>query len=135
MHPNEALVRTFYESRKLNDRKTAWNLLAQDIRWHDPYPPPFGGDFEGAEAVLAFLFGTLVEEMEDSGIVLHDVVAGDSHAVSLVEWWAVLDGRRMDGREVGVFHIHDGRIAEAWFMTEDRKASDAFFSRHEHTAE
>lgn len=79
--------------------------------------------------MLEFLLGALVEEMEDSGIALHDVVAGDRHAVSLVEWWAVLDGRRMDGREVGVFHVRGGRIAEAWFMTEDREASDAFFSR------
>jgi hypothetical protein len=78
--------------------------------------------------VLEFLLSTLVEQMEDSGIALHDVVAGDRHAVSLIEWWAVLDDRRMDGREVGVFHVRGGRIAEAWFMTEDRGASDAFFS-------
>jgi ketosteroid isomerase-like protein len=129
MHPNEALVRAFYESRILGDRKRVRSLLTEDIRWHDPYPPPFGGDFEGVEAVLEFLMGTLVEEMEDSGIVLHDVVAGDHHTVSLVEWWAVLDGRRMDGHEVGVFHVRGTRIAEAWFMTEDRRASDAFFSR------
>lgn len=128
-HPNEQLVRHLYDARRRRDVDTVRSLLASDVRWHDPYPPPFGGDFSGADAVLAWMFGPLENEMEDSGLELHDVVANDRHAVALVNWWAVLDGRRMDGREIGVYHVEDGKVAEVWFTTDDKQASDAFFSR------
>ena len=127
-HPNEQLVRHLYDARRRGDLDTVRSLLASDVRWHDPYPPPFGGDFSGADAVVAWMFGPLASEMEDAGLELHDVVANDRHAVALVEWWAVLDDRRMDGREIGVYHIEDGKVAEVWFTTGDKQASDAFFS-------
>jgi ketosteroid isomerase-like protein len=127
-HPNGDLVRQLYDARRRGDAETVRSLLASDVRWHDPYPPPFGGDFSGADAVVAWMFGSLEKNMEDSGLDLHDVVANDRHAVALVNWWAVLDGRRMDGREIGVYHIEDGKVIEVWFTTEDKQASDAFFS-------
>lgn len=128
-HPNEDLVRQLYDARQRGDADTVRSLLASDVRWHDPYPPPFGGDFSGADEVVAWMFGPLDQGMDDSGLELHDVVANDRHAVALVNWWAVLGGRRMDGREVGVYHIQDGKVTEVWFTTEDRQASDSFFSR------
>jgi ketosteroid isomerase-like protein len=126
-HPNEDVVRSFYEARAKGDRDAIRRLLDSNVEWHDPYPPPFGGDFAGIDEVMDFLFGPLVQGLEDSGLRLHDVVANDRHTVALVEWWAVLNGRRMDGREIGVYHLQGDRIAEVWFTTEDKQASDAFF--------
>jgi uncharacterized protein len=128
-HPNEELVRRMYDARRRGDESAVRSILAPDVIWHDPYPPPFGGDFSGTDAVVAWMFGPLENELEASGLELHDVVANDRHAVALVDWWAVLDGRRMDGREIGVYHVLDGRVTEVWFMTGDKQASDAFFSR------
>jgi uncharacterized protein len=128
-HHNEDLIRRLYDARRRGDADTVRSLLAPDVLWHDPYPPPFGGDFSGSDAVVAWMFGPLENEMEDSGLELHDVVANDRHAVALVNWWSVLDGRRMDGREIGVYHIRDGNVTEVWFTTEDREASDRFFFR------
>jgi ketosteroid isomerase-like protein len=128
-HRYEEVVRKLYDARRPGDAASVRSLLASDVRWHDPYPSPFGGDFFGADEVIAWMFGPLAQEMEDSGLDLHDVVGNDRHAVALVIWWAVLDGRRMDGREIGVYHIEGGRVAEVWFTTEDKQASDAFFSR------
>jgi ketosteroid isomerase-like protein len=128
-HPDEDLIRALYDARGRADQEGVRSLLASDVRWHDPYPPPFGGDFSGIDEVVKWMFGPLANEMEDSGLDLHDVVANDGHAVALVNWWAVLGGRRMDGREIGVYHIRDAKIIEVWFMTEDKQASDAFFSR------
>lgn len=127
-HPHEDLIRRLYEARAGKDRAAVRALLTDDIRWHDPYPAPFGGDFEGAEAVMEFLFGTLETEMADSGLELHDVVANERHAIALVNWWAVLGGRRIDGREIGVYHLSGGKVTEVWFTTDDKQASDAFFS-------
>jgi hypothetical protein len=34
----------------------------------------------------------------------------------------------MNGREIGVYHVRDGKITEVWFMTGDKQASDAFLT-------
>jgi uncharacterized protein len=128
-HPNEELIRSLYDARHRGDAAAVRAILHPEVQWHDPYPPPFGGDFSGADAVVAWMFGPLESEMEDSGLELHDVVANDLHGVALVNWWAVLDGGRMGGREIGVYHVEDGKVTEVWFTTEDKQASDAFFSR------
>jgi uncharacterized protein len=124
----EAIVLAFHEARRRNDRAAARALLAQDARWHDPYPAPYGGDFVGADRIVRFLFDDLQTDIDDSGLDLHDVAVGRDHVVTLVNWWASRKGRRMDGREVGIYHVRDGKITEVWFMTGDQRASNAFFT-------
>lgn len=125
---DEATVRAFYEARRNKDRTKVRALLADEARWHDPYPAPYGGDFVGADAIMEFLFVGITTDVDDSGVDLHDVTVSDNHVVTLVDWWTSRKGRRMDGREIGVFHVREGRIHEVWFMTGDKYASDAFFT-------
>ncbi len=127
-HPNEGLVRRLYAARERGDLDTVREILAPDVVWTDPYPPPFGGTFHRRDALFEGLFAAIENDLEASGLELHDVVANDEHAVALVNWWAVRGGRRMDGREVGIYHVRDGRVTEVWFITEDKQASDEFFS-------
>jgi ketosteroid isomerase-like protein len=127
-HPNEELVRRLYQARERRDDPEIRRILAQNVRWHDPYPAPFGGDFHGVDDVVNGLFAAIENELEGSGLDLHDVVANDRHAVALINWWASRGGRRMDSREVGVYHIEDGKVTEVWFMTEDPQRATEFFS-------
>ena len=126
MHPNEELVRRLYAARAQGDNDVIREILAEDVFWSDPYPPPFGGEFHGIAELFDGLFLAIAEKLDDNGFDLHDVIANDTHAVALVEWWSVRHGRRMDGREVGVYHIREGKIQEVWFMTDDRAAAAAF---------
>jgi ketosteroid isomerase-like protein len=38
------------------------------------------------------------------------------------------EGRRLEDREVLVFHIRDGQVAEVWQYIEDQYTYDEFFS-------
>jgi hypothetical protein len=128
-HPHVKLIREFYVARARGDRKMIRAMLDEDVAWHDPYPPPHGGDLRGAEAVMRDIFDRAGELTNGSTCMwLHDVLANDAHAVALVNWWATYKGRTMEGREVAVYHIRDGKITEVWFYPEDKAASDAFFS-------
>ena len=127
-HPNEDLIRRLYDARARGDLEAVREILAPDVVWRDPYPPPFGGTFRGRDALFEGLFSALETDLDASGLELHDVAANDRHAIALVNWWAVRKGRRMEGREIGVYHVENGQVTEAWFMTEDPRASDAFFS-------
>lgn len=104
-------------------------MLAEDVAWHDPYPPPHGGDLRGAEIVFKDIFDRAGELTKGTTRMwLHDVLANDAHAVALVNWSATYKGRTMEGREVAVYHVSDGKIKEAWFYPEDKSASDEFFA-------
>ena len=128
-HPNVELIRRFYDARARGDRETLRAILDVDVAWHDPYPPPHGGDLRGAEAVFAEIFDRASELTEGTTCVrLSDVMATKAHAVALVNWSATHRGRTMEGREIAVYHVRDGKITEAWFYPEDKSASDEFFS-------
>ncbi len=127
-HPHVELIRRFYTARAENDRDTLREILATDVAWHDPYPPPHGGDLVGIEAVFREIIDKAGELTGGSTrLWLHDVLANDQHAVALVNWSATYRGKTMEGREVAVYHVHNGQITEAWFYPEDKAASDAFF--------
>lgn len=130
MHPNESLVRRLYDARARDDRPAIRACFATDVRWHDPYPEPHGGDLEGIDPVLAQIFDAAAAVTGDRGVfVLHDVLASDDHAVALVGWSASMPGKgRLDGREVAVFDVRDGVITQAWFYPEESMRYVDFFS-------
>jgi ketosteroid isomerase-like protein len=59
---------------------------------------------------------------------LHDVVANDEHAVALYVTRGEREGRTLENRDVLVSHIRNGKIAEAWLLTDDLYAADEFYS-------
>jgi ketosteroid isomerase-like protein len=127
-HPSAQLVRAFYDARARGDRAAIRRILAADIQWHDPYPPPHGGDLQGLETVLRDVFdGAAKLTGGSTRLWLEDVLANDRRAVALVGWSSTYRGRTMEGCEVALYTIRDGQIAEARFFPFDRAASDAFF--------
>ena len=127
MSPRD-LIRTFYDARARGDRTALRRILADDVRWHDPYPPPHGGDLVGADGVLAEIVeaaGALTSG--STRLTLQDIAADGPLVVALVRWSATMHGRTMEGREAAVYKVSDGQIVEAWFHPADQAASDAFF--------
>jgi ketosteroid isomerase-like protein len=59
---------------------------------------------------------------------LHDVVADDRHTVGMHLATGGREGRSLEDREVLVFHVRDGKVAEVWQYIEDQYAYDEFFS-------
>jgi len=125
---SEIVVRRFYTARAESDRDTVRALLADDVAWHDPYPPPHGGDLRGRDAVLRDVFDAAGELTGGTTRVwLEHVLATSRHVAALVGWSSTFRGRSINGRELAVFHVEGGRIVEAWFHPEDPEAVLAFF--------
>lgn len=127
-HPNEDLIRRLYDARARGDAATVRALFHPDVRWHKPYPEPFGGELEGIDALFEGPFRAYREDLDELRLELHDVVANDRHAIALVIWRAVRDGRPMEGREVAIHHVEAGRVTEVWFVAENEAAAVEFFS-------
>lgn len=47
MHANEQLLHRLYEARARGDLDVVREILAPDVRWHDPYPEPYGETWSG----------------------------------------------------------------------------------------
>ncbi len=103
-------------------------ILHEDVVWHDPYPPPHGGDLRGREAVFRDVFDKAAELTGGSTrLWAEDVLATDRNAVALVGWSSRYRGRSMESRELALFRIEDGTIREAWFYPEAPEEARAFF--------
>lgn len=125
----EAVIRSFYDARARGDRARLEQLLADQVRWHDPYPPPHGGDLVGRDAVLAEIVDAASRLTGGSTrLDLHASIADGVLVAALVRWSATMQGRTMQGQEAAVYKVVDNRIVEAWFHPADQAASDAFFA-------
>ena len=128
-HPNEDLVREGFAAFGRGDIEALRDrYFADDIRWHIPGRSPIAGDYHGVAQVLE-LFGRLFELSGGTlRIELHDVLANDEHAVALYTTHAEREGRRLEDKTVGTFHIRDGKITEVWTQVTDMYAIDEFWS-------
>jgi ketosteroid isomerase-like protein len=125
---SETVVRRFYAARAAGDRDTVRELVADDVAWHDPYPPPHGGDLRDRDAVFRDVFDAAGELTgHTTRLWLEQVMATGRHVAAMVGWSSTFRGRCMSGRELAVFHVEGGRIVEAWFYPEDPAAVMAFF--------
>jgi len=127
-HPNEDLVRQGYDAFARGDLDTLREVFAADAVWHTPGHNVLAGDHRGIDAILGF-FG---QTMELSGgtfrVELHDVVAGDDHAVGLHVARGQRNGRTLEDRSVLVFHVRDGQAVEVWQYNGDNDAVDQFLA-------
>jgi uncharacterized protein len=127
-HPNEELLRRGYDAFSKGDVETLRQVFAQDAVFHEPGRNPVSGDYHGIDQMLAF-FGTLAERSGGTfRVPLHDVVAGDEHAVGLHVAEGEREGRRLHSLQTLVVHVHDGRITEAWAHHYDQHATDEFWA-------
>lgn len=128
-HPNEAIVRELYDAFASADMSAVDRLLADDVTWQAPGIAQHAGTRRGKGELYASMArlaeltgGTLRSE-------LLDVVANDRRAMALQITRAERDDRQpLQDREVIVFELRGGRIAEVWEHPGDLHAMDAFFT-------
>jgi ketosteroid isomerase-like protein len=120
-----AVVRGLYDARARNDLAAAADLLAPDVVWHEPYD--YLGTLNGRDDVMDAIRQSMQETAGTFSLKVTDLLASDDHVVALVDFSAERHGQQMSGREIGVFKVDRGLIAEVWFYTaEDPDAVSEF---------
>jgi ketosteroid isomerase-like protein len=127
-HPNETLLRSLYGAFSSRDLSTVRTLFADDIIFHQPGRNPTSGDYQGIDGVLGLL-GALAERSGGTfRAEVHDVLASDQHAVGLLRVSAQRGPRTVDVPVVHVWHVRDGKLAEAWVHPADQSVLDEFWA-------
>ena len=125
MHPDAQVVMQGFAAFAAGDMATMKGLMADDAVWHSPGNNKFSGAHTGPDAIVR-LMASFSEEAEIVNTP-HDILASDDHVVVLVKSSATKGGETLDTDNVFVFHVGDGKVKEAWLMTSDQAAGDAFW--------
>jgi hypothetical protein len=127
-HPNEELLRKGYDAFSKGDMGTLRDLFDPNIKWHIPGRSPIAGDYNGVDEVFGF-FAQIAERSGGSfNIEIHDVLVNDTHGVVLVAARGERNGKRLNDRNVHVWHIQNGKTTEFWGHSSDQYAVDEFWS-------
>ena len=124
---NAEIVRRGYEAFQKGDLAAFADILADDCVWHVPGRGQLAGDKHGRHAIVEY-YGQLGELSAGSiAVELHDVVANEDHVVGLHRASAHRGERSYETTEAVIFHMRDGRIAEAWEHPYNLYAQDEIF--------
>jgi len=123
-HPNAEIVRRAFDAFASGDLDALGETFTGDVVWHVPGTNRFSGRFAGRDVAMDRL-----RRMREAGVEttleVHDVVANDEHAVSLVHLHVRnAAGQRYDQQQVQVWHMRDGRCHEYWAMNQDQAVLD-----------
>lgn len=122
MDPKERVIRELYKARARRDWDAVGSLLADEVGWHEPGEEDLSGDFRGRAEVVALLEKLVAVTRGTFQLDPEAFLNLDEHSVVLVRWWAERDGTRSHGRELAVYRISAGMIAEVWFYNEPSDA-------------
>lgn len=110
------LIKEFYAARARRDWVTVRELLARDVVWREAGEEDYSGEHHGRDEVTALL-RRLVEVTEGSfRLEALDFVVTAEHVATNVRWSAERSGTRVEGYDLAVYRIANGRIASAWFF-------------------
>jgi ketosteroid isomerase-like protein len=118
-HPNAALLRGAHEAWGAGNMQAMADVLDENVVWHEIGNPE---PVRGRAALAARMSGFEID------VTVHDIVAGDEHAVVLTNARATRDGRTLEYRTAEIYHLRDGKITERWAFSDDTAAIIAFFA-------
>ncbi len=129
-HPSATLLRQGYDAFAKLDMAALTALFDENVVWHNPGNNIISGDYTGRDAVFAMFARTLELNRGTGSFEVHDVVANNEHAVSLLRADVSRPdvGKRLSVKEIHVFHLRDGKISEAWVFSENQRLNDDFWS-------
>ena len=128
-HPNAEIVRRLHDAQQRADAVALMDLLADDVVWHVPGRNLLSRDYVGRAEVATFW--ARARELSGGTVrtELIDVLGGGTFGIALVRVFAEREGKSLGGQfQAFTYRIDNGKVAELWFMVEDRYAVDAFWS-------
>ena len=129
--PLGTVIRAFYDARRLARRTGDLSLLnpfiAADVRWCEPDVGAHMGVLEGRDAVLDMIRRALETTAGSFDLRVTSTVETATHVAASVAWSAVKGERRIEGQELAVFEVRNGRIVSAWFHPGDIADDEAFW--------
>jgi ketosteroid isomerase-like protein len=130
-HPNAALVRTFFDALVAGETERALGCYAEDGVYRVSGNNLVSGNYRGRAAILSHHIKLRELTGGTMRLTMDDLIAEQGHAVLFWHVTAERAGsaKRLDANGIMAFKVDDqGSFSESWFLYNDRRAYDDFFS-------
>lgn len=121
----EQMVRQAYAAFGQGDFDGYMSACTDDWVFHAPGRNRVSGDYRGKEGLMQLVQTVGAVAGASFREDVHDVVVNDTHAVVLAHHSLENGGQRHEYDTVHVYHLRDGKLAEAWECPADPVAFDA----------
>ena len=107
------VVRGIYEALGRGDMAGVLGAMADDIEWYEAEGLPYGGLYQGGEAVAQNVFGPLTRDIPNFAVTPEQFIAsGDTVAVVARYTGTAKDtGKDLDLPVVHVWDVRNGKLA------------------------
>ncbi|HEX6539695.1 MAG TPA: nuclear transport factor 2 family protein [Candidatus Dormibacteraeota bacterium] len=123
---NITLLGEGYAAFGRGDLDTVSRLFRADIVWHALRLGALSGDHAGRDAVFAF-FGRSAEMTQGTfSVVPEEILASETTGAVICRSRGTRSGRQLDDRQVHLYRLVDGQVAEVWQYT--GPAADDFWA-------
>lgn len=128
-HEDAKTIRIIIDAFQRADWDTVRRYWDDNIVVHYSGHGPLSGDHRGKDAVISML--QRLDELTENTfrMEIHDVLASEDHVVVLYNESAQRGGVEFSWNLVAVYHLRDGKIAEAWLHPGEQAELDEFLSR------
>lgn len=118
----EQMVRDAYAAFGRGDFDGYMSCCTSDWSFHVPGRSRMSGDYVGRDGLMGIVANVGAIAGASFREEVHDVVANDTHAVVLAVHSLERDGVPRTYNTVHVYHLRDGKLAEAWECPQDQAA-------------
>jgi ketosteroid isomerase-like protein len=128
-HPHAAIVKRACVALRKGNAADIEEIFASDSLLNVPGDNLIAGIYHGPDGLLEY-----VEKLRDLTdgtfrTYVHDIVANDHHVVAIEQMTARRLGRKLDIRDVTLFHVEgDGRVGTGIRFSADPSRENAFWS-------
>ena len=108
------VVKGVYEAFGRGDVPAVLGAMADDIEWHEAEGMPYGGVYNGGEAVAKNVFGPITQDISDFAVKPEEFIASGDAVAAVVRYTGTgqATGKQLDLPAVHVFNVRDGKIAQ-----------------------
>lgn len=109
---NVALAREMYEAFGRGDVPGVLGGMAEDIEWHETVGTPYGGLYNGPQAVAENIFAPVVQDIEDFAVTPEDIYSDGDEVIVVARYTGkgAVTGKPLDVPGVHIFTFRDGKV-------------------------
>ena len=128
-HPNATRLREVAAKLQGGDLEAFLDAYAEDGIYRVAGDNIVSGTFQGHDAIRDFFVHLMTVTEGSMRLTVGDVLADDRHAVMFWDLSVERQGKSLDASGAMAFRINpDGKYSESWFLYNDQRAYEAFYS-------
>ena len=124
-HPNAATARRSYEAWNIGGMDVLRDGFADDVVFHFAGNNAMSGTYRGQDAVM----DVLVSQPGFPHAEMETILASDDHIIAFFHAISERDGKTLDVVLAEPMKVNaEGKITEIWFLANDQRGYDQFWS-------